>query len=61
MASRVMVLKDGTVIEAGPTGDVFAAPKDPYTAALLASATRVKRLNEEPTPSSLLNEIAHVA
>jgi ABC-type glutathione transport system ATPase component len=59
MASRVMVLKDGIVIEEGPTGDVFAAPKEPYTSALLSSATRVKRLGEEPSSSLLQNEFAH--
>jgi peptide/nickel transport system ATP-binding protein len=46
MASRVMVLKDGIVIEEGLTGDVFAAPKDPYTAELLSSATRIERLGK---------------
>lgn len=61
MASRVIVLKDGVVIEAGPTGDVFAAPKDPYTAALLSSATRVKRLGVDLPPSPLVNEVANVA
>ena len=59
MASRVMVLKDGLVIEEGPTAAVFAAPKDPYTAALLSSATRASRLDDETTPSLSRPELAH--
>ncbi|WP_284178072.1 ABC transporter ATP-binding protein [Rhabdaerophilum sp. SD176] len=49
MASRVMVLKDGLVIETGATADVFAAPKDAYTANLLSSASRVRRLGQDTT------------
>ncbi len=59
MASRVMVLKDGNVIEEGPTAAVFAAPKDPYTAALLSSATRARRIGEEAAPSISRPELAH--
>ncbi len=51
MASRVMVMKDGVVVEHGPTSDIFAAPQNPYTAALLASASRVKRLGADPAPA----------
>lgn len=58
MASRVMVLKDGIVIEEGPTADVFAAPKDPYTAALLSSATRARRLGEEAASSRSPSRLA---
>lgn len=46
MASRVMVLKDGRIIEEGPTSAVFAHPKDAYTANLLSSASRVRRLGQ---------------
>ena len=52
MASRVMVMKDGVVVEQGLTSDIFAAPRNPYTAALLASASRVKRLGADPAPTS---------
>ncbi len=58
MASRVMVMKDGVVVEQGPTSDVFAAPRHPYTAALLASASRVKRLGEDPAPTSAVANLA---
>ncbi|KPF95351.1 microcin ABC transporter ATP-binding protein [Rhodopseudomonas sp. AAP120] len=33
----VAVMKDGAVVEHGPAGEVFNAPKHPYTQALLAS------------------------
>ena len=39
MAHRVLVMKDGRVVEAGETGAVFAAPAHPYTQTLLAAAT----------------------
>ena len=40
VASRVVVLRDGTVREAGATDDVFRAPSDDYTRLLLAAASR---------------------
>ncbi|CAN1549085.1 COG1123 ATPase components of various ABC-type transport systems, contain duplicated ATPase [Rhabdaerophilaceae bacterium] len=58
MASRVMVLKNGLVIEKGSTAKIFSAPQDPYTAALLASATRIKRLGEEAGPPTQIPEFA---
>ncbi len=36
MASRVAVMKDGRIVETGPTEDVMTRPADPYTAALVA-------------------------
>jgi peptide/nickel transport system ATP-binding protein len=40
VASRVVVLRDGTVREAGDTDTVFRAPADDYTRLLLAAASR---------------------
>ena len=40
MAPNVLVLKDGKVVESGETARVFANPQNPYTAALIAAATR---------------------
>ena len=39
MAHRVMVMKDGKVVEAGKTEDVLSNPSQPYTQRLLAAAT----------------------
>ncbi|MEU9961029.1 ABC transporter ATP-binding protein [Streptomyces sp. NPDC050982] len=44
MADEVTVLRSGRVVEAAPTGRLFAAPQDPYTRRLLAS---VPRLDDE--------------
>jgi peptide/nickel transport system ATP-binding protein len=41
VCDRVVVLKDGVVVEAGGVEDVFAAPEEPYTRALLAATPRV--------------------
>jgi peptide/nickel transport system ATP-binding protein len=41
VCDRVVVLKDGAVVEAGGVEDVFAAPEAPYTRALLAATPRV--------------------
>jgi microcin C transport system ATP-binding protein len=38
LANTLIVMKDGKVVEQGPAAEVFAAPKDDYTRALLAAA-----------------------
>ncbi|WP_342644002.1 ABC transporter ATP-binding protein [Rhodoligotrophos ferricapiens] len=38
MAHRVMVMKNGHVVEAGSTADIFEQPKTEYTKALIAAA-----------------------
>jgi microcin C transport system ATP-binding protein len=38
LAHKVMVMKEGDVVEAGPAAELFAAPKSAYTRALLAAA-----------------------
>ncbi|HEX4814216.1 MAG TPA: ATP-binding cassette domain-containing protein [Nonomuraea sp.] len=35
IADRVLVMKDGAVVESGPAGEVLAAPSHPYTRELL--------------------------
>jgi microcin C transport system ATP-binding protein len=38
LASRLLVMKDGKVVEAGAASDVFKSPKSEYTRALFAAA-----------------------
>ena len=37
IADRVCVMKDGEIVEQGPTAEIFAAPQHPYTQKLLAA------------------------
>jgi oligopeptide transport system ATP-binding protein len=48
MCKRVMVMYAGRVVEAGPTMDVFAHPKHPYTWSLLRSIPRLDAERHEP-------------
>ena len=38
LSHKVMVMKRGDVVEAGPAEEIFNAPKDPYTRELMAAA-----------------------
>jgi oligopeptide transport system ATP-binding protein len=48
MCERVMVMYAGKVVESGPTTDVFAHPKHPYTWSLLRSIPRLDAERHEP-------------
>ena len=41
LADELVVMKSGKVVEQGPASEIFAAPKTPYTQALLAAAFRI--------------------
>jgi oligopeptide/dipeptide ABC transporter ATP-binding protein len=48
MCERVMVMYAGRIVESGPTEEVFAHPKHPYTWALLRSIPRLDEERHEP-------------
>jgi microcin C transport system ATP-binding protein len=45
LASEVIVLKDGKVVEAGPAKRIFEAPQFPYTKALMAAAFNLETVD----------------
>jgi microcin C transport system ATP-binding protein len=51
LASRLVVMRNGKVIEEGPAADLFAAPKSDYTRALFAAA-----FNLETAPEGIVAE-----
>ncbi|MEL6640487.1 MAG: ATP-binding cassette domain-containing protein, partial [Pseudomonadota bacterium] len=42
IADRVCVMKDGEIVETGPTAEIFASPQHPYTKMLLAAESSGK-------------------
>ncbi len=38
ICNRIAVMRQGRIVEIGPTGDVFGSPQQPYTRELLAAA-----------------------
>ncbi|WP_374216009.1 dipeptide ABC transporter ATP-binding protein [Frankia sp. AiPs1] len=48
LADEVAVMRDGSVVEAGPVADVLAHPRHPYTVALLEAVPGRRRRVPEP-------------
>jgi microcin C transport system ATP-binding protein len=46
LASRLVVMRNGKVVEEGPAADLFAGPKSPYTRALFAAAFNIETAPE---------------
>ena len=40
-------MKDGKVVEAGPTDAIFKAPREPYTKALMAAAFTLETIEPQ--------------
>ncbi|MGF1649616.1 MAG: ABC transporter ATP-binding protein [Hyphomicrobiaceae bacterium] len=49
MAERVYVMQNGSVVEEGPTRDVFSAPQHPYTRHLLSAEPKGAPPKDDPT------------
>jgi microcin C transport system ATP-binding protein len=47
MASEMIVMKDGLVVERGPSRQIFDAPQQDYTRALLAAALEGRAVDLE--------------
>ncbi|MFI6899095.1 dipeptide ABC transporter ATP-binding protein [Streptomyces sp. NPDC050256] len=47
ICARVLVMKDGRIVESGPVDEVFAKPAHPYTRALLEAVPRRVRTAQE--------------
>ncbi|MFI7614929.1 ABC transporter ATP-binding protein [Nonomuraea terrae] len=50
LAERTIVLRRGSVVEMGPTGQVFGGPLHPYTRELLAAVPRLHQPWDDATP-----------
>ncbi|MBS7702776.1 dipeptide ABC transporter ATP-binding protein [Chelatococcus asaccharovorans] len=48
IADRVVVMKDGAVIEQGATAALLQAPQDPYTQRLLAAVPKLRSVHPDP-------------
>ena len=46
MADRVVVMRDGEIVEEGPRDRIFDAPESDYTRALLSAIPTLKRTGE---------------
>jgi len=54
MAERVCVMTEGEIVESGPTAEIFARPKHPYTRRLLAAEPRGRVAPADPAAPVLV-------
>ena len=61
MADRVIVMRDGQMVEEGTADDIFARPQKPYTQALLAAVPRLGRGKaREPVQGEVIASLSDV-
>ena len=60
MADRVVVMKSGEKVEAGPVEDVFARPTQPYTRRLLDAVPRLGSRAARPVPRQVVDAPAAI-
>ncbi|OCW56092.1 ABC transporter ATP-binding protein [Hoeflea olei] len=53
LADTIAILKDGAVVEAGPTRETFTAMRHPYTRALFSASAHVPSRMSKPEPRSV--------
>jgi microcin C transport system ATP-binding protein len=46
MSDEILVMREGRVVEQGPTARIFEAPAEPYTRALMAAAFELQAVEE---------------
>jgi microcin C transport system ATP-binding protein len=51
LANDIVVMRDGRIVEAGPAEQIFRAPREPYTQALIAAA-----FNIAPAPADVVSQ-----
>lgn len=51
LADQIAILKDGAVVEAGPTREIFRSVRHPYTRALLSASAHVPERKRRTEPS----------
>ncbi len=51
MADRVVVMYRGNLVESGPVKQIFEAPTQDYTRALLAAVPRLGEMRGKPRPN----------
>ncbi len=54
MADRVCIMTEGQIVEAGPTADIFARPRHPYTRRLLAAEPKGRAAPADPAAPELI-------
>ncbi|MEQ8827080.1 MAG: ATP-binding cassette domain-containing protein, partial [Parvibaculum sp.] len=57
LADQIAILKDGAVVEAGPTREIFRSVRHPYTRALLSASAHVpeRKRRTEPAVTPVLS------